>query len=345
MKKVFSVLLCLIILSGLAACGEPAEKTVSFEAMDTLMSLKIRGGGDISEQIEQRARELDAVLSTTDPESEIFRLNRNGSAALGEDALDLVKRSLELSRDLRGYFDPTVYPAVCEWGFISGDHHVPDETRLRELAEHIDSTAVRIDGDTVTLPEGAQIDLGAAAKGYLADECRAILSESKSSCAILNLGGTILLYGKKPDGSPFRVGVADPDNPAGYFGYLSCGEGVAATSGGYERYFEKDGKTYIHILDPTTAKPVDNGVLSVTVFSADGVRADALSTALFVMGVDKATEYYQTRDGFDFILLTDDDTLYLTEGIADDFTLADGYDFDIISIKKTPSGQGSSQSG
>ena len=130
------------------------------------------------------------------------------------------------------------------------------------------------------------------------------------------------LYGKKPDGKRFSVGVADPDNPAGYFGYLSCEGGVVATSGGYERYFDLDGKRYIHILDPATAAPVENGVLSVTIVCDDGTAADALSTALFVMGLDKATAYYRTHPDFDFIILTDSDDLYITEGIADDFTFS-----------------------
>ena len=334
MKKTIHLTLCLLLILTLAACGAEKEKTASFEAMDTVMSLKVWGDDAVCDTLENRAHELDGILSSADPDSEIYRLNQCGSAALSDDALSLVKRSLALSAQMKAYFDPTVYPAVCEWGFISGDYRVPDEQRLSELAEKIDSSAVTVDGDTAALPEGVQIDLGAIAKGYLADECRAILSDSKATGAVLNLGGTILLYGKKPDGSDFKVGVADPENPAGYFGYLSCGEGVAATSGGYERYFEQDGKRYIHILDPAAAKPVDNGTLSVTVFSDDGTLADALSTALFVMGIDKATDCYHNHDGFDFILLTDGGKLYITEGIADDFTLADGYDFETVTINQ-----------
>lgn len=335
MKNMIRMTLCLLILLTLAACGQGTEKTASFEAMDTVMSLKVYGDDTVCERLEERAHKLDGQLSPTDPDSEIYRLNRDKTAALSDDALELVKRSLELSAELKDYFDPTVYPAVREWGFIDGDYHVPDDERLAELAEQIDSAAVRIDGDTVTLPENAAIDPGAAAKGYLADECRLILRDSKATGAVLNLGGTILLYGEKPDGSSFKVGVADPENAAGYFGYLSCREGVIATSGGYERYFEQDGKRYIHILDPTSAKPVDNGVLSVTVITDDGTLADTLSTALFVMGIDKAAAYYRSRSDFDFILLTDGGQLYITEGVCDDFTLADGYAFDLHKVSRS----------
>ena len=139
----------------------------------------------------------------------------------------------------------------------------------------------------------------------IADQCDAILKEGHADAAVLNLGGTVKLYGKKPDGKRFSVGVADPDNPAGYFGYLSCEDGVVATSGGYERYFERDGKRYIHILDPATAKPVENGIQS-----------------------------YRAHPDFDFIILTDDHSVYLTEGVYDEFTLCDGYDFHLKKVDR-----------
>ena len=333
MKKLLCILLTFLLILTLSSCASDKAEERSFEAMDTVMHFKTYGYSYAPDFMEKLAGVLDSLLSTEDEESDIYRLNHNGSANLGADALALIKRSLSLSADLKAYFDPTVYPAVCEWGFISGDHHVPDEKRLKELAAHIDSAKVKVVGTTVTLPKDTAIDLGAVAKGYLADECRNALEVSEAPCAIWNLGGTILLYGKKPDGSDFKVGVADPENPASYFGYLTCGEGIVATSGGYERYFEEGGKRYIHILDPTTAKPVDNGTLSVTVFSQDGVLSDALSTALFVMGADKAAEYRRTRKDFDFIILTDDNKLYLSEGIYDDFSLESGYDYEMIKVQ------------
>jgi len=333
MKKRICIILCIILIVTLSACTCGTSEA-SFQAMDTVMSLKVWGSSDACEKLEDRAHALDERLSPTCADSDIYRLNENGSAALSDDALSLIKRTLELSAQMKAYFDPTVYPAVCEWGFIDGNYHVPDDEWLAALVSLIDSSDVVVDGDTVSLKSGMSIDLGAVAKGYLADECREILYDSNASGAVLNLGGTILLYGSKPDGSDFKVGVADPENPAGYFGYLSCSEGVIATSGGYERFFEQDGKRYIHILDPTTAKPVDNGTLSVTVFSRDGVLSDALSTALFVMGADKAAEHWRSHRNYDYILLSDDGKLFITEGIADSFTLADGYHFEIITVSQ-----------
>ena len=235
---------------------------------------------------------------------------------------------------LNGFFDITVYPAVTAWGFTTGEYRVPSDSELKTLADHIDYTAVKLTDNVVNIPDSGMLDLGAVAKGYAADGSIELLNNSKAQAAVLNLGGTIGLFGKKPDGSRFKVGIADPENPAGYFGYLSCDSGVVATSGGYERYFERDGKRYIHILDPATAKPVDNHIASVTIVTDNGAKADAMSTALFVMGLDKATDYYRTHDGFDCVILTDDGSLYISEGIYDDFTLDSGHRYTVNRINK-----------
>ena len=304
MKRTVVLLICILILLPLAACASAAPSTLSFTAMDTVMSLTVYGGGqDTCARIRARAQALDHSLSAVDNNSEICALNHSGAAVLSDDAFTLIRRSLELGDLTDSAFDITVYPAVSAWGFTTGDYRVLTEEERKALAERIDRRQVTADGNTVTLPDGVMIDLGAVAKGYLADVCVPILDDSGAAGAVLNLGGTICLFGKKPDGAPFTVGVADPMNPAAYFGTLSLDKGTVATSGGYERYFEQDGKRYIHILDPASAAPVDNGVLSVTVVADDGVTADALSTALFVMGADKAAEYYQTHGGFEYLLL------------------------------------------
>ena len=337
MKTIICGALCAILILlavSLGACGVSEPSALSFQAMDTLMTLKVYGGGsDICDKLRDRVEELDSLLSTTDENSDIYRLDHEKSLTVSEDTACLLRRSLALCGQLGGSFDITVYPAVQAWGFTTGSYRVPDDSELDALSKKIDCTCVAIDDSgNVSLPDGVMIDLGAVAKGYAADVCTELLSDSGAQAAVLNLGGTICLYGKKPDGSRFSVGVADPDHPADYFGYLSCDTGVAATSGGYERWFEQDGRRYIHILDPKTARPVDNGVLSVTVVSESGTEADALSTALFVMGTDKAAAYYRQAGGFEYIILTEDDTLYITEGIYDDFTLADGYDFTVSEI-------------
>ena len=336
-KRILGALCALILLIAviLSSCASTEPQSASFQSMDTLMTVKVYGGDkDLCDRLQQRVTELDALLDATDENSDIYQLNQNGKADVSNDTAALLERSLQLSEKLDPAFDITIYPAVKAWGFTTGDYRIPDDDELKQLAAKIDDTAVQSDNNTYTLPAGVMLDLGAVAKGYAADQCDAILKEGHADAAVLNLGGTVKLYGKKPGGKRFSVGVADPDNPAGYFGYLSCEGGVVATSGGYERYFERDGKRYIHILDPATAKPVENGIQSVTICCDDGTAADALSTALFVMGLDKATAYYRAHPDFDFIILTDDHSVYLTEGVYDEFTLCDGYDFHLKKVDR-----------
>ena len=258
MKKLFFCALCVLLTAlGLTSCAsESSPSSASFQAMDTLMSLKVYGSADTCEQLQNKITELDSSLDATDEKSEIFRLNTEKSAVVSKDTAALLSDSLALCDRLDGCFDLTVYPAVQAWGFTTGDYRVPTDSELKALSDKIDYTAVTLSDDgRVSLPENVMLDLGAVAKGYAADVSRTILAANKAQAAVLNLGGTICLYGKKPDGSRFTVGIADPENPAGYFGYLSCDDTTVATSGGYERYFEHGGKRYIHILDPTPPPP------------------------------------------------------------------------------------------
>ncbi len=317
-----------MMILALCACTSMQPSSASFQAMDTLMSLKVYGGNtNLCDTLKSRIQTLDGLLDATDEKSEIARLNAEKSAAVSEDTDALLQRSLTLCEQLGDSFDITVCPAVRAWGFTTGDYRIPSKDERKALADRIDYRRVKADHGTYTLSAQTELDLGAVAKGYAADISADLLRDGGAQAAVLNLGGTIALYGKKPDGSRFSVGIADPENPAAYFGTLDCDACVVATSGGYERYFERDGKRYIHILDPKTAAPVENGVRSVTIVTDDGTRADALSTALFVMGLDKATDYYRAHRDFDLILLTENDELYLTEGIFDDFSLSDGYDY------------------
>ena len=338
MKILFRGALCALLLTicaVLASCGAAQPTSASFQAMDTLMSLKVYGGNpDTCDKLQNRIEALDASLDATDENSEIYRLNTEKTAAVSEDTAYLLHETLSLCDDFKSAFDLTVYPAVQAWGFNTGDYRVPDEAELKSLAKKINYRTVRYNDRSFSLDDGVQIDLGAVAKGFAADECRDILCENNAQAAVLNLGGTIMLFGEKPDKSRFTVGVTDPDNPAAYFGTLECDQCTVSTSGGYERYFEKDGKRYIHILDPKTAAPADNGILSVTIISDSGTLADAASTALFVMGLGKATEYYQSQKAFDFIILTEGHNLYITENIYDDFTLGNGYDYTVHKVSE-----------
>ena len=340
MKKILSLFLCACVLLSCAAC-DPRRKRIksSFEAMDTFMTIELydakeSAASGIQANIEGLDRELSATNSDDSANNDIFRLNRDGSVEASPQVLDAARQALELCADTDGALDITVAPRVEEWGFISKNYQIPTRERLAQLLPLVDYRRVSIDDTRITLEKpGMKLDFGAVAKGYAADVCEGILKDQGVKSALINLGGTIVAHGRNSGGSLWKIGVADPENSAGYMGYVSCEDRIIATSGSYERGFVgEDGKTYSHIIDPETGLPADNGITSVTVISDSGIRCDGLSTALFVMGREKAEVYYRDRGGFDYILLTADGRAYVTAGIAESFTQADGYDYEIITV-------------
>lgn len=169
-----------------------------------------------------------------------------------------------------------------------------------------------------------ELDLGAVGKGYAGDLVAETLEDYDIESAILSLGGNIQAVGSRPDGSNWRIGIRAPWED-GHLGVLRISDAAVVTSGGYENYFEdEDGNIYWHILDPSTGRPAESGVQSVTIVGDEGRMCDALSTALFVMGAQGAEDYWKANGGFDMIIVTDDGEILITEGIAGDFTLSDG---------------------
>ena len=306
--------------------SDDAEAVRDVFAMDTYMTVKAYGSnGDAAvDAAVDEINRLDALLSTGKKDSEIGQINANNGGQLSEDGAVLMERSLELYKSTNGAFDVAIYPVMKAWGFTDGNYQVPDTDTLKATLELVDPSLIDYDKETSTVSfkkDGVQIDLGGIAKGYTSSRIMDIYKEKGVTSGLVNLGGNAQVFGTKPDGSLWRVAVQSPDSEDEYLGVLEMKDKAIITSGGYERYFEKDGVTYHHIIDPSTGYPADNGLISVTIVSADGTLADGLSTSLFVMGKDKATDYWKAHsDEFDMILLTDDEKLYVSEGIKDSFT-------------------------
>ena len=192
------------------------------------------------------------------------------------------------------------------------------------------------DGWTVTLLDGAQLDLGGIAKGYAADLLRAQLEKEGVTSATLDLGGDVFVMGRKTDGSDWRIAVKDPADTESYLGVVSAADKFIVTSGVYERYFEENGVRYHHILDPKTGCPAESGLVSVTVLCENGAWADALSTACFVLGPDGALalrdDLADQGTDFELILATDDGRVLYTDGLAGAFTPNDesGYTYEAL---------------
>ena len=305
-------LACVTLLLACSGCAGNGTLcfTHTFFAMDTFMEVKIWGkdadkAKEVSDECEKKALELENLFSVTIAASEVSLLNREGSAKVSEDTMAVLKTANEITQQTDGAFDITVGAVAELWNFRSDTPHVPDTEQVQSLLPLVDGTKVQLKGNKVTLEPGAAIDLGGIAKGYLGDILKQLLAEKGIESAVLSLGGNIVLCGQKPDssGAGWSVAIRSPYDSEQYLCTLSLEGGTnVITSGGYERCFEFDGVTYHHIIDPATGFPAQSDLASVTVIGEDGAQCDALSTALFVMGKEKALEFLQGHEELRFVL-------------------------------------------
>lgn len=349
MKRQLAALLLTIFALSLTACGETAaeSETRTVYAMDTVMNLTVYGENAAAalESAEKELHTLDeAVLSRTAEGSELYALNTSNGETVEYGADDilpaLIETALTISDATDGAFDPTLAPVLDTWGFTKDEHRVPSADELKELLSHTGCGKVALektaDGWTVTLLDGAQLDLGGIAKGYAADLLRAQLEKEGVTSATLDLGGDVFVMGRKTDGSDWRIAVKDPADTESYLGVVSAADKFIVTSGVYERYFEENGVRYHHILDPKTGCPAESGLVSVTVLCENGAWADALSTACFVLGPDGALalrdDLADQGADFELILVTDDGRVLYTDGLTDAFTPNDesGYTYEAL---------------
>ena len=305
--------------------GRERSCTRQLFAMDTFMTFTAYGK-ECEEAVDEAVLEiqrLDGLWSVGNAASEVSKINASGRGELSEDTAEVLERGLEIYRDTEGLFDITVCPLMSLWGFSTGEYHVPEAGELEEVLALVDASGVRFDGRTVVLGEGQQMDLGGIAKGYASARVMEIYQAHGIESGMVSLGGNVQVTGNRPDGAPWQVGIQDPDGgPGEVLAVLNVTDRAVITSGGYERYFEEDGKTYIHILDPRTGYPADNDLASVTVVSGDGTLADALSTSLYIMGYEGAVEYWRAhREAFDMVLVTEKGEIRVTEGISRDLSV------------------------
>ena len=310
----------------LTACGKQADtmKSVDLFAMDTYMNLKAYGRNAEAAAAESEARilELEQTFSVTNDASDIRRINQAKGAAVpvSADTVSVLRTARQMHTESGGAFCISLYPVLRAWGFTTGEYRIPADTEISSLLQYADDTRISVNGQTVQCPAETEIDLGAVAKGYTGDAVMEIMRKHHISSAIINLGGNVQTLGSKPDGSAWTVGITDPYAPDSLIGTVSVTDKAVITSGNYERYFTgDDGQKYWHILDPETGCPADNGLVSVTVIGDCGAECDALSTALFVEGMEQAVQHWQKNGDFEMILVTSDGNLLMTEGIASDY--------------------------
>ncbi len=335
LKKTAVAAMCVILAAGMTACGKKTDSVLSESvsendkyssdifAMDTYMSLTAYGAKaeDAVTVAIHEIQRLDAMFSVGNTDSDVTTANMQGSATLSDETAYLVEQSLEISRKTDGAFDITIYPVMELWGFTTKNYKVPQADELQETLKRVSYENVSLKDHELVLKNNAQIDFGGIAKGYTSSRVMQIFKEYGIEHGMVNLGGNVQTLGTKTDGTAWRVAIQSPQGGNQYLGILETSDQAVITSGGYERYFEENGVTYHHIIDPKTGYPSDSDLTSVTIVCADGTKADALSTSFFVMGLKRAESFYENTDlDFDVILLTKDNQIYISEGIAQNFT-------------------------
>lgn len=232
--------------------------------------------------------EYETIFSRTLPGSELYAVNHNisGSADLSKELAEVLSLGLSYLEISKKHFDLTIAPLSDLWGFGSEAPKVPESAAVQNCLAAVNGAEVRLHESHLVYPAGTQFDLGAIAKGWLADRAAAYLKEQGIESALINLGGNTLALGKKPDGSAYRIGIAMPFSSPELAGVLAIKNKSIVTSGIYERFFIEDGTLYHHILDAVTGYPVQNDLLSVTVVCENSALADLLSTVCFLLGAD-----------------------------------------------------------
>lgn len=324
MLSLLCLFLCLLTSCASGGAGDSGDSGIQkaeIFAMNTVMTLTVYGenASEILDEAKHMIYGYENMFSVNVEDSDIARLNRAGGEPVNvsADTYEVIRKSVEISAGTDGLFDISVYLLVCAWGFTTDEYRIPDEAERARLLQAVDYTKIRLgENHTVTLPADMKIDLGGIAKGYVSQKLVDLFRERKAEAAVISLGGNVQTYGKKPDGTPFTVGITDPSDGSSVYGTIKAEETAVVTSGAYQRYFEKDGVIYHHIIDKRTGAPAETDLASATVLSADGAEADALATALFMMGKERAIAFDREHEDIKCILIDKNNEVWTSDGIT-----------------------------
>lgn len=320
-KKLSAVLTAsALLLTGCsgAKSSTQTDQDLTYTDMlfDTVIKIQILDPADesILDGLKKLCEKYDTMFSATNTDSELYKLNHaNGQPfTVSSETANLIQEGIHYSELSGGAFDLTIEPVSALWDFKADKPTVPSSDAIAQAVSHVDYTKVDIQDNTVTLedPE-AGIDLGAIAKGYIADQVKTYLKKQGVKHAIINLGGNVDVIGTKPDGSKYNIGIQKPFDESGEaITSVQLKDQTVVTSGIYERYFKKNGKLYHHILDPRTGYPCENNLYSVSIITDSSTKADALSTTCFLLGYEKGMELIQSMDGVEAIFITDDEKVH-----------------------------------
>ena len=321
--------ICTLILTQ--GCSNSSSDTIteSTFALDTVITVTLfENDQETIESVFELIKSYEDKLSAHVSGSEVDQINANAGnpVTVSMETAELIKKSIQYSDISGGLFDITIGPLSNLWSIGSDieDQHPPEESQIIQAKSSIDYGQIKISQNTVTIGTSQSIDLGGIAKGYITDKIIDLLEDRNIERAILNLGGNVYVHGRKENGSPYAVGIQNPDSERGeIIGIVRLSDSSVVTSGLYERYFIYDGILYHHILDPFSGYPIENNLKSVSIISPDSVDGDALSTTLFLLGLEKGYELAESLESIEAIFITKDNEVYLTGSLSDHFELTD----------------------
>jgi thiamine biosynthesis lipoprotein len=338
-KVVCFMLLISITLLGCSAKNEDSSFKSDYK-MGTIVQLKVYGAG-VESTVEEAFTlidELEQKMSLNIKGSEINQVNNSAGKKGVEVSIDtyrVIDRALNYAKLSQGYFDPTIGPVVKLWGIGSEEQQIPSKDELADKLKLVNYKQVKLNPEIKSISlatAGMILDVGGIAKGYAADKVIELLKGQGVKSAYISLGGNVSVLGAKPDGSDWKVGIQDPKakTRGEVIGIVNVKDKTVVTSGNYERYFIEDGVRYHHILNPQTGYPARNGVISATIVAKSSFDADALSTAVYILGVEQGLQLVNTLDGVEAILITEDDQIYVTDKLKDKFKITKENKYSLI---------------
>ena len=307
-----------------AGCRPKAESARAAFALNTVCNVFLydQARADVYDDIFARIHEIESRMSAFQPDSDVARINASAGIApvqVNEEVFRIIERAVGFAEMSGGAFDPSVGPLVFLWGVNTENPRVPSQEEIEAVLPLINWRDIVLDSAHLSVflrKPGMALDLGGIAKGYAADEAIAIARKARLKRALVDLGGNVITHGVKQDKSPWRVGVQAPFESRGdLIGFISGGEMTVVTSGVYERYFEHEGQYYHHIFSPFNGYPAKTGLLSATIVTSASMDADALSTAVFVMGYEKGCTLIESLEGVEAIFIFEDLSVRTTGGV------------------------------
>lgn len=322
MKKILVLLFCITII--FTACTKKIEYSnydFDYFYFDTSINVKIYYQEEdnfdfeaLNKGIEDILIDLQKTFDVSDKSSMISKVNSNNEVKMNEHFKIVLDKSLEACNKTNGHYDPSAGSLINLWS-INNENYLPTQAEIDDALSIIDCNNIEVDDNMLFTREGMLLDFGSIVKGYAADEIEEYLKGEGVYSALLNLGGNVQVIGTKPDGEKYKIGIMKPEveNLANENAALiEIEDKAVVTSGINQRFFEKDGVIYHHILDAVEGYPVDNGLASVTIITDKGINADLLSTVTFILGLEKGTEFINQYDDVEAIFITKDKEIYST---------------------------------